>query len=214
MAFALNTADYVAYINRVYTRIHENGEYISALDAATGDGDHWSNLDVGFQKLSEISEELKTMDLYSAFGKISTVMMAVIGGSSGILYASAYMEAAKKIKDKEFLGKQEIYDILEAMMSGIMKRGKAKPGMKTMLDTLHPVVQRYQTALEADLSEKEILEQMKAAAIEGAERTKQMEAVRGRAYYQPNKGVGHLDPGAVTMCYQIEELADYILEKL
>ena len=41
-----------------------------------------------------------------------------------------------------------------------------------------------------------------------------MEAVRGRASYQTDKGVGHLDPGAVTMSYQIEILMDCVKEKL
>ena len=55
---------------------------------------------------------------------------------------------------------------------------------------------------------------VKKAAADGAENTKNMEAVRGRAAYQANKGVGHLDPGAVTMSYQISVLMDCVLEKL
>lgn len=53
-----------------------------------------------------------------------------------------------------------------------------------------------------------------AAALAGAENTKNMPAIRGRAFYQADKGVGHLDPGAVTMSYQIEELMKLIKEKI
>ena len=55
---------------------------------------------------------------------------------------------------------------------------------------------------------------VKKAAIDGAEETKKMEAVKGRASYQANKGVGHLDPGAVTMSYQLECLCDYVTANL
>ena len=55
---------------------------------------------------------------------------------------------------------------------------------------------------------------MKRAALDGAEATRDMEAVKGRATYQTNKGVGHLDPGAVTMSWQLEALCDTLIEKL
>lgn len=213
MKFQLTTKDYVSYLKKAYEKIHENGEYITALDSATGDGDHWSNINMGFEKLVEASEELEGMDLFSAFKKISMIMMSVIGGSGGVLYGSAYMEAAKVLKEQETIGNQQLCDILEAMMNGIMKRGKAAPGMKTMLDTLSPVVECYKDCIAKGISEEETLEKVKQAAIDGAESTKDMEAVRGRAYYQTNKGVGHLDPGAVTMSYQIVTLVEFIQSK-
>ena len=82
----------------------------------------------------------------------------------------------------------------------------------TMIDALNPAVEE----LEKHLNSKEedlvkIFENVKNAAINGAESTKDMPAIRGRASYQKDKGIGHLDPGAVTMAYQIELLCDYIL---
>lgn len=214
MGFQLTTKDYVEYIKKAYERIHAQGDYITALDSATGDGDHWTNINMGFEKLVEAAPELETLDLFSAFKKISMIMMSVIGGSGGVLYGSAYMEAAKTVKNKETLGNSDICAILEAMMNGIMKRGKAHPGDKTMLDTLAPVVECYHACLEGGVDEKTTLAKVKEAAQKGYESTKDMEAVRGRAYYQANKGVGHLDPGSVTMYYQIETLMDYIDSKL
>jgi dihydroxyacetone kinase-like protein len=214
MGFQLTTADYVAYLKKAYERIHANGDYITALDSATGDGDHWTNINMGFEKLVEAAPELEAMDLFSAFKKISMIMMSVIGGSGGVLYGSAYMEAAKVIKGRPVLESADVCNILEAMMNGIMTRGKAHPGDKTMLDTLHPVVNAYKDCLAREETEAEAVAAVKAAAQEGYESTRDMEAVRGRAYYQANKGVGHLDPGAVTMYYQIDTLMDYISAKL
>lgn len=214
MGFQLTTKDYVDYLKKAYEKIHVNGDYVTELDAATGDGDHWTNINMGFEKLVEAADELEAMDLFGAFKKISMIMMSVIGGSGGVLYGSAYMEAAKAVKGKDVLESGDVCAILEAMMNGIMNRGKAQPGNKTMLDTLHPVVVCYKDCLAKGLSDKETAELVKKAAADGAESTREMEAVRGRAYYQANKGVGHLDPGAVTMCYQVETLMDAILAKL
>ena len=214
MGFLLTSGDYVAYLERTARRIAENGDYISGLDAATGDGDHWANMNLGFENLVAAGDELRAMPIDAAFRKIGMLMMSKIGGSSGILYGSAYVAASKKCAGKAELDAQGLCDALEAMVTDMMNRGKAEPGMKTMIDSLYPAVQAFKQALADGISEAELLETVKQAAIDGAEATRGMEAVKGRASYQTNKGVGHLDPGAVTMSYQIECLCDCIAAKL
>ncbi|RPF43217.1 dihydroxyacetone kinase DhaL subunit [Hydrogenoanaerobacterium saccharovorans] len=214
MGFQLTSKDYTEYIKLAYAKIHENGEYVTALDSATGDGDHWSNINMGFESLVEAIPDLETLNLFDCFKKIGMIMMSVIGGSGGVLYGSAYMEAAKTLKGKEVIENQDMCNVLEAMLNGVMNRGNAKPGFKTMIDTLHPAVECYKDCIAKGLSEKETVALVKKAALDGAQSTADMEAVRGRACYQANKGVGHLDPGAVTMSYQVEILMDYIASKL
>ena len=214
MGFQLTSKDYVEYIKLAYQKIHASGDYITELDAATGDGDHWANIDSGFGKLNELSDSLAQMTLFEQFKQIGKTMMSVIGGSSGVLYGSAYLAAAKTLKDKETIGNDELCGVLSAMLDAIMSRGNAQPGWKTMIDSLHPAVECYKACLAEGTSEEETLKKVKQAALDGAESTKGMEAVRGRATYQADKGVGHLDPGAVTMSYQIETLTDYALSKL
>jgi dihydroxyacetone kinase-like protein len=169
---------------------------------------------MGFEKLVEAIPELLTMSLYEEFKKIGIIMMSVIGGSSGVLYGSAYLGAAKALKDKDSIENQDMCNVLEGMLDAIMARGNSKPGYKTMIDCLHPAVECYKDCIAKGLSEEETVVLVKKAAIEGAQSTADMEAVRGRACYQANKGVGNLDPGAVTMSYQIEVLMDYIASKL
>lgn len=214
MAFELTAADYAEYIKKAYALIHENGDYVTELDLATGDGDHWSNINMGFENLVENSEKLAGMSVSDELKEIGKIMMAVIGGSSGVLYGSAYLAAAKSVKGKETLGKKELCDVLEAMLNAIISRGQAQEGFKTMIDSLAPAVKEYKKCLEEDTDDKTLCERVKKAAVDGAENTKNMEAVRGRATYQANKGVGHLDPGAVTMSYQISVLMDCVMEKL
>ena len=74
------------YIKRAYELIHSRGDYITELDSATGDGDHWTNINMGFESLVQQADRLKEMELSEQFREIGRIMMTVIGGSSGIIY--------------------------------------------------------------------------------------------------------------------------------
>lgn len=213
MGFAMTSDDYVNYLEIVAERIRENGDYITGLDAATGDGDHWANMNLGFESLIAAGAELRGLPIDGAFRKIGMLMMSRIGGSSGILYGGAYVAASKKCAGRAALDAEGLCQALEAMVEDMMARGKAEPGMKTMIDALYPAAQAFRQGLSAGLGEGTLLAGVRRAALEGAEATRAMEAVKGRATYQPNKGVGHLDPGAVTMSWQIEALCDYLIKK-
>ncbi|MFM1651571.1 dihydroxyacetone kinase subunit DhaL [Brevibacillus sp. B_LB10_24] len=211
MGFRISSKDYMQYLKNAAKMIDEHGDYITKLDAATGDGDHWTNISKGFEKLVSSAEELEQLPISDCFKRIGMLMMSTIGGSSGILYGGAYLAAAKKIEGKQDINSQELFQSLDAMVHSMMERGKAKPGYKTMIDALYPAVEAYQACMEKGLDETETLQAVKQAAIAGAQSTREMEAVRGRACYQANKGVGHIDPGAVTMSYQLSALVDTIL---
>lgn len=214
MGIVFQSQDYVAYCVRTAELIAEQKDYISELDAATGDGDHWANLNMGFQKIVESKDELIQLSLNALFKKIGMIMMSTIGGSSGVLYGSGYISAAKVIGSRENMDMDTLSDVLLAMLDGICKRGNSGPGMKTMIDTLFEAANELKAALEEGTDDRTALIRMSQAAKRGMESTKDMEAVRGRAYYQAEKGVGHLDPGAVTMYYQMQTLADCMLEKI
>ena len=213
MDFTLNSKDYMDYIAAVNQELNEQEEYITNLDLATGDGDHWANLHMGFTKLTEEKSRLEALDISSEWKEIGKIMMAVIGGSSGVLYGSAYLKAAVVMKGKDVIHKEELFEILNAMLNAIMDRGQAKPGYKTMIDSLFQAVMEYKAALEEKLDVESLCKRVAEAAERGAEDTKNMESIKGRATYQSNKGVGHLDPGAVTMALQIKTLMNKALEK-
>lgn len=214
MSFALTSKEFTEYLVQVAQKIEASKDYITELDAATGDGDHWANMNIGFGKLVELGPQLSELSISDMYRRMGMTMMAAIGGSSGVLYGSAYIAAAKVTAGKEVLDCQTLCDVLDAMVTAIMERGNSKPGFKTMIDALYPAVEAYKNGLASGAAEREILAAVKDAAISGAVKTKEMEAVRGRACYQADKGIGHIDPGAVTMSYQIEALADYITAKL
>ncbi|MFZ5987615.1 MAG: dihydroxyacetone kinase subunit DhaL [Bacillota bacterium] len=212
MEIRITPKEYIEYIELVAKKIESSKDYVTELDSITGDGDHWANINMGFQKLLENREQLASMRLNEMFQKVGMLIMSTVGGSSGVLYGSAYIKAAKTIGDKTELDIGTLCDVLESELNAIMERGNAQPGFKTMIDTLHPAVCRFKAAIEKGFDTRAALEELKQGAVDGMNSTRDMEAVRGRACYQANKGVGHLDPGAVTMCYQIEVLVDYLLK--
>lgn len=214
MGFVITSRDYCAYIRIAAKKIHENGECVTALDAKTGDGDHWININMGFEELVKQIDTLQTLPFDQMLKKIGMLLMSKIGGSSGILYGGAYIAAGKALQEKDEIGPEELYMMLHEMVQDMMQRGKAEPGFKTMIDALYPAAQTCRKCLDEGDDDRTLLAQVKQAALDGAESTRNMEAVKGRASYQANKGIGDLDPGAVTMSYQIECLCDYITEKL
>ncbi|ETP73138.1 dihydroxyacetone kinase, phosphoprotein-dependent, L subunit [Lachnospiraceae bacterium JC7] len=214
MAFVITSEDYTKYLAAAEKKLVDNKDYVTELDLATGDGDHWSNMNMGFKKLIENSDKLAELNISDEFKEIGKIMMSVIGGSSGVLYGSAYIGAAKASKGMEELDRDGLYAVLKAMLEAIMDRGQAKPGFKTMIDSLYPAVVEYGKCLDENVSDEKLCERVKTAAIDGANSTADMEAVKGRATYQADKGVGHLDPGAVTMSYQISVLMDTAKEKI
>lgn len=210
MGFILTSKNYMEYLKKVALIIEENKDYITQLDSVTGDGDHWTNMNMGFQKVVENKIEFETLTPSDLFMKIGMTLMSTIGGSSGVLYGSGYISAAKTLSNKDFIDEKALADVLMAMLKGICERGNSQPGMKTMIDTLYPAATAFKEAIDSGLEAKKALVKLEDEAKKGMESTKEMEAVRGRAYYQANKGVGHLDPGAVTMYYQLKTLVEYI----
>lgn len=208
----LTTDAYVDYLKAVTEKIASEKDYITELDATTGDGDHWVNMNTGFTKLMEIETQLRELDFSGLFKKAAMTIMSGVGGSSGILYASAYLKAAAVLSGVEVMDAEMLLKVLDAELQGIMQRGNGKPGFKTMIDPLYQAVEAMKNALpEGDSA---AVSAMREGARLGMEATKDMEAVRGRAYYQANKGVGHLDPGAVTMFYQLDILGNAALKTI
>lgn len=266
--FALSQEQYKEYIKEVAARLQKEKEYITKLDADTGDGDHWLNMHIGFQKLVEKLPEWDGLSYAELFEKIAMTLMSAMGGSSGILYGSAYLRASKlrreagllkaerseaRVSEAEWsearlpgaklpdvklpearvskaersevrLPKAQILDDgmlneegLDTMLSGwseaIAERGDVRPGQKTMLDAVYPAAIAYHQARIEGKESAVCLAEMTAAAKQGAESTRKMEAVKGRASYREDKSVGYLDPGAVTMALQIECLGNVIMER-
>ena len=104
----------------------------------------------------------------------------------------------------------DFIEMLQVSIYGIMKRGKAVKGEKTMLDAMIPAHDAIKASYEADGDAKKALDAGVKAAEEGIEYTKTIIATKGRASYLGERSIGHQDPGATSftlMLKAVQELA-------
>ncbi len=207
-----NTIDYLNILEKTLAKFDKHKDYITQLDAATGDGDHYINMHKGFAEVARARDTLLKLPFQKMLFQVGKIIMKSVGGSSGVLYGSGYMRAAQAVGDVEALTVETLLQAYESMLVAIQERGKTKPGEKTMVDTLYPFVESLKRGVASDKDECTVLHEALASAKNGMESTKDMVAVKGRATYQGNKGVGNLDPGAVTFYYHVEVLIHYLTE--
>jgi len=184
-------------IHKMADIIIENKKYLTELDSAIGDGDHGINMTKGFKK---VKEKLKAEEYDNNKELIKTVAMTLIstvGGASGPLYGTAFLNISKIIPDADF-DLDSIIEIGEAAVAGIQKRGKAEAGEKTMLDAIIPAVDSLKESKENGDSVEEALKKSKEKAKEGMKATIDMQATKGRASYLGERSIGHQDPGATS----------------
>ncbi|MBT2511968.1 dihydroxyacetone kinase subunit DhaL [Arthrobacter sp. ISL-30] len=167
------------------------------LDRAIGDSDHGENMDRGFkavlQKLAESPPETPGAALKLA----AMALMSKVGGAAGPLYGTAYLRAATAMGEAGEIDAQLLSEALTAARDGVVARGKAEPGDKTMVDAWTPAVDAARKAA-ADGDPAAVLEAAAAAAEAGAVATDPLVARKGRASYLGERSAGHRDPGAAS----------------
>lgn len=177
--------------------IIENKKYLTELDSAIGDGDHGINMTKGFKKVKEKLEAEEYDNNKELFKTLAMTLISTVGGASGPLYGTAFLNISKIIPDADF-DLDSIIEIGEAAVAGIQKRGKAEAGEKTMLDAIIPAVDSLKESKENGDSVEEALKKSKEKAKEGMKATIDMQATKGRASYLGERSIGHQDPGATS----------------
>jgi dihydroxyacetone kinase-like protein len=203
-----NTAavDWLKALAQVYT---EKKDYLTDLDRAIGDADHGVNMARGFTAVAEKVAPLTDKDLGAIFKTVAMTLISTVGGASGPLYGTFFLQAAAVANGKTALTVTEVGAMLEAGLNGVIARGKAAVGDKTMIDALTPAVSACQAAVgEGSLSAA--LAQARQAARVGADSTKPLVAKKGRASYLGERSAGHLDPGAESTALLFDTLCQTV----
>lgn len=180
--------------------INENKSYLSDLDTPIGDGDHGNNMGRGVSAFEDAFKKEEPTTISDTFKVLSMAMISKVGGASGPLYGSAFMNMMKATKDIDIINSQEqLGKIIEEGTNGIQARGKAEAEDKTMLDVWLPVTEALKN------------NQLTADVIENAkEHTKNLVAKKGRASYLGERAIGHIDPGAASSAILFQTLLDVI----
>lgn len=192
-------------------RITENRDFLTDLDREIGDADHGANMARGFAAVVE-KVPRDNPDIGAALKKTGMTLLSTVGGASGPLYGTAYMEAAKVLSGCETLTAQGFAEALSAAVAGIQKRGKSVRGEKTMLDALIPALEAYTARIDAGGSLPDALDDACAAADEGVAYTRTIAATKGRASYLGERSIGHQDPGATSTAITLGAIRDFIKE--
>lgn len=178
--------------------IAQNKAYLTELDAAIGDADHGINMDRGFQKVVSQLPTIADKDIGSILKAVSMTLISSVGGASGPLYGTWFLRASTDVAHKQELNEQDLLVLLQAGLNGVLQRGKAQLGDKTMVDVLSPAVTAFAQAVGEGGDAVTALQQAVAAAEQGLQATIPMLAKKGRASYLGERSIGHQDPGATS----------------
>ncbi len=196
-------------IELIGNRIIENKEFLTELDREIGDADHGINMARGFTEVLAVLPK-DNDNIGELLKKTGMTLLSKVGGASGPLYGTAYMQAGKVLAGKTSLTAEDGKAVFEAVIAGIQKRGKAVKGEKTMLDAIIPACEAYTKALDGGASAADALDAMCKAAEEGVEYTKTIIATKGRASYLGDRSIGHQDPGATSATITMQAIRDFI----
>ena len=185
-----------------------NRNYLTALDAAIGDADHGANMSRGFEAVVEKLAGEPSYNPATVFRLAGMTLMATVGGASGPLYGTFFVRMAKACEGKADLGLGDWADAVAAGVEGIVFRGRAEPGDKTMLDALLPARDALLAAAAAGAELTAGLESAASSAEEGMRATTPMVAKKGRASYLGDRSAGHQDPGATSAYLLVKAAAD------
>jgi len=193
----LDVAWAVDWVRRSAQAVAEHRDELVELDRQIGDGDHGENLNRGFTavvaKLDALEEP--PAEIGDVLKLVATTLMSTVGGAAGPLYGTAFLRAAKATAVPE-LDTNGVVALLEAALEGIVVRGKAHTGEKTMVDAWTPASEAAATASGEGASPAQALAAAAEAAAVGAQATIPLVATKGRASYLGERSAGHLDPGA------------------
>ncbi len=203
----IDRAQIIRWLQNAATMITNHREELTALDAAIGDADHGANLARGFGQVAARLPEWADADIASLLKSTGMTLMSTVGGASGMLYGNFFLRAAEVTVDQQALSADEVVKMLAAGRDGIVQRGRAAPGDKTMVDVWTPAVTAAQATRAAGGDLQTVVLAAVIAAEKGVRDTVPLQARRGRASYLGERSIGHIDPGAASSHLILQALA-------
>ena len=203
----MDTHAVLELLSRMSERMEKEKDYLTELDNAIADGDHGINMARGFSALRKKLEGFEEKDIGTVLKTAGMTLVSTVGGSAGPLYGTAFMRAGMVMAEKHTMDMSDFLACLRAAIDGVMMRGRAVQGEKTMLDAMIPALQAMEKAAAEGAGARATAETGVAAALTGVEYTKTIAATKGRASYIGERSIGHPDPGATSFTYLLDEVA-------
>jgi dihydroxyacetone kinase-like protein len=202
----VGTAELGAWVREFARLVHEQREALTALDAAIGDADHGSNMDRGLAAVVAALDAAPPADGAALLKQVGMTLVSKVGGASGPLYGTLFLRMAGAAGGGE-LDAAGFAAALRAGLDGVVARGKATVGEKTLLDALTPACDALDRAVAEGAPLADALAAAAQAGRDGRDATTPMQATKGRASYLGERSIGHQDPGATSVSLLLDAAA-------
>ena len=193
--------------------VAEQRDHLTTLDAAIGDADHGANMHRGMTAVVDALDTAPAADPATLLKQTGMTLVKSVGGASGPLYGTLFLRMAPAASGATTLDPETFAKALRAGLEGVVARGKAELGDKTMVDALAPAVDALDAALAAGEPLADALRAASAAADEGRDATIPLVARKGRASYLGERSAGHQDPGATSAALLVAAAATGLVEQ-
>ncbi|ASL84617.1 dihydroxyacetone kinase subunit DhaL [Serratia marcescens] len=205
---ALTKQQVVDWLMRCGEVFSRERDFLTQLDTEIGDADHGLNMNRGFNKVVEKLPSVADKDIGFILKNTGMTLLSSVGGASGPLFGTFFIRAAQAANAKQSLDLVELHQVMQEGVEGVVMRGKAEPGDKTMCDVWWPVVESLGQSAQQNLSVAEALQRAADSAERAVESTITMQARKGRASYLGERSIGHQDPGATSVMLMMKTLAE------
>jgi phosphoenolpyruvate---glycerone phosphotransferase subunit DhaL len=204
----VGSAALAGWLRRFADAVTDNADELTALDSAIGDADHGANMRRGMTAVVGKLDATPDAAPGALLKTAGMTLVSTVGGASGPLYGTLFLRMASAAGDREELDPAGFAAALRAGLEGVVARGKAAPGDKTMLDALVPAVDALDAALADGSGLRDALRKAAAAAQAGSDATVPLVARKGRASYLGERSAGHRDPGATSTALLVDAAAE------
>lgn len=196
------------WLRRFQVAVIEHETELTELDSVIGDADHGANMVRGMNAVIAKLEIESPETLADLFKGVGMTLVTSVGGASGPLYGTFFLRVGMNAGAVESADAAGLGAALRAGVDGIVARGKAEAGDKTMFDALAPAVDAWDASVAEGGSPADASVAAAAAAEVGRDATIPLVARKGRASYLGERSAGHLDPGAASSALLLRALAD------
>ena len=200
----------ISILNHLAETMTENRDKLIEMDSVVGDGDLGLTMSDGFTAAAQAARESDETDIGKLFYGAGKKMSEAVPSTMGTLMAYGWMNVGKTYKGTAEIESAALGGILDAYQQGVMKLGKAKLGEKTFLDGLQPAIDAFQAETAQGKTACDAMRAAAKAAMDGAEHTKTMLAVHGRAATRGENSRTLLDPGAYVAALMVQSICDTV----
>ena len=194
----VDVAALTSWLGSFAEEVAANRDLLTRLDSAIGDADHGANLDRGMRAVVAALDKEPPPTPAALFKTTGMTLVSTVGGASGPLYGTFFLRMAGSVGEAASVDAYGFAAALRAGVDGVVARGRAQAGDKTMYDALAPACDALDAAVADGASLSTGLAAAREAADAGRDATIPMLARKGRASYLGERSVGHKDPGATS----------------